>query len=459
MRVLFATAELAPLVKVGGLADFSAGLTRTLRSRGLDVDIVLPDYGVAPFQLEDETELDVSDWATPAVLRRGLLGDVPVSLVSVPGMARPNPYLDGDGVAWEDNDRRFLGFSAAVAAWAAVSDADVLHLNDWHTAAVLGFMSEPLPSLLAIHNLAYQGNSPISWLDMLHRRAEVFGVEGETNPLAGGIALADQVVTVSPTFAKESLPPNDGFGLARYLEAKGAAFSGILNGIDTEVWDPAVDPQLPHHYGVGSIEGKIRVRDRLIEEMGWNEMRGPLIGMVTRLTDQKGVDLALAVVPHLAELEAKMMILGSGDRELADDAKAAETRFPEFFRFVEGYDDRLAHRIFGGADLYLMPSRFEPAGLTQMQAMRYGTIPVVSDVGGLHDSVVDADIDPVGGTGFVAARVDVDNLRETLSRAVRAWNQPARRVAIMERGMSIDWSWDAPASDYVALYERLMSVR
>ncbi|MGB7860594.1 MAG: glycogen/starch synthase [Acidimicrobiia bacterium] len=459
MRVLFATAELAPLVKVGGLADFSAGLTRTLRSRGLEVDIVLPDYGFAPFQLEDETALDVSEWATPAVLRRGLLWGVPVSLVSVPGMARPNPYLDADGVAWEDNDQRFFGFSIAVAAWTAASDPDVLHLNDWHTAAVLGFMSEPPPSLLAIHNLAYQGNSAISWLDRFHRQAEVFGVRGETNPLAGGIALADQVVTVSPTFATESLPPNEGFGLARHLEAKGAAFSGILNGIDTEVWDPAVDPHLPHHYEVGSIEGKVQVRDRLIEEMGWDEMRGPVIGMVTRLTDQKGVDLALGVVPDLAQLGARMMMLGSGDRKLADDAKAAETRFPGVFKFVEGYDDRLAHRIFGGADLYLMPSRFEPAGLTQMQAMRYGTIPVVSDVGGLHDSVVDADIDPVRGTGFVAARIDVDNLRETLFRAVRAWNQPARRVAIMERGMSIDWSWDAPASEYVALYERLMSVR
>ena len=242
MRVLFATAELAPLVKVGGLADFSAGLVGALRSQEIHVDVVLPNYGGLPIESTEEHQLSVPEWAGPATVRQGTLEGLDVSLVTLPEMARQNPYLDGDGRAWPDNDRRFLAFSTAIAAWAETTSPDVLHLNDWHTGATLGLADSPPPSVLTIHNLAYQGTTTGDWRKSFKRRPDAYDWNGGVNPLAGAIALADRVVTVSPRFAIESLQPETSFGLSAPLRARGDAFRGILNGIDTDVWDPATDP-------------------------------------------------------------------------------------------------------------------------------------------------------------------------------------------------------------------------
>ena len=235
MRVLFATAELAPFAKVGGLGDFSAGLVSALRRKKVEVDIALPDYGGLPLEPTSEHDLQVPEWAAPAIVRRGTLGGVDVSLIAVPGMARNHPYLDPDGEGWPDNDRRFLAFSAAVAAWARITSPDVLHLNDWHTAATPGFLDSPPPLVLTIHNLAYQGITDSDWLEVFDRSPTAYDADGATNPLAGAIALADRVVGVSPTFAAESLQPETGFGLAELLKSRGSAFLGILNGIDTNI--------------------------------------------------------------------------------------------------------------------------------------------------------------------------------------------------------------------------------
>ncbi|MFV1963550.1 MAG: glycogen/starch synthase, partial [Acidimicrobiia bacterium] len=201
MRVLFATAELAPLVKVGGLADASAGLAGALRSKGVDVDIVLPDYGDIPFAQADQQQLRVPEWASPATVRQGTLGGLGVSLVTVPGMARPHPYLDAEGRGWPDNSQRFLAFSMAVAAWVKITSPDVIHLNDWHTGATLGFLDDPPPSVLTIHNLAYQGATSGDWLERFLRHPDAYDRKGKINPLAGAITIADRVITVSPTFA------------------------------------------------------------------------------------------------------------------------------------------------------------------------------------------------------------------------------------------------------------------
>ena len=457
MRVLFATAELAPLVKVGGLADFSAGLANVVRSHQVDVDIVLPDYGQAPFQVGSQQELTVPKWAGPATCRQGSLDGVGVALISVPGMARPNPYLDAMGEGWPDNDRRFLAFSAAVAAWAEISKPDLLHLNDWHTAGVLGYIDSPPPSVLTIHNLSYQGTTGPEWLETFNRSRDRYRRDGATNPLAGGIALADRVVTVSPTFAAESLHESTGFGLDDLLLGRGTAFSGILNGIDTDVWDPSRDGHLPHHYDIESLEGKEDMRQALAAELEWRGSEVPLIGMVTRLTDQKGVDIALETAPLLEDLDVRMVLLGSGDRSLSKVSHDVAHKHPDQFRFREGYDEGLAHRIFAGSDLYLMPSRFEPAGLTQMQAMRYGSIPVVTDVGGLHDTVTDADLSPSDGTGFIAGEVSVSSVADALERALVGWRSQTRRSEIIRRGMSRDWSWQIPASRYLDIYRELTS--
>jgi starch synthase len=460
VRVVFATAELAPFVKVGGLGEAAAGLVTELRRLGVTVDVVLPDYGGLELSEVDSDVLEMPAWAAPATIRHGSLPDFEgVSLVTAPVLERPHPYVDGDGVGWADNSLRFMVFSAAVAAWAKSDPPDLLHLNDWHTGATLGLIERPPRSVLTIHNLAYQGTADGRWLDVIVRRPEAYEWYRGINPLTGAIALADRVVTVSPTFAKEVLSVETGFGVHDALAARGDRFLGILNGIDTEVWDPATDPLLPIRYDVSTVTRKRRIGRLLAAELGLREAGGPLIGMVTRLTDQKGVDLALDTVADLDGLDARMILLGSGDRALASTARRLATGHPDRFAFVEAFDEGLARRIFAGADLFLVPSRFEPAGLTQMQAMRYGSIPVVTDVGGLHDTVVDGDAEPDRGNGFVASSVTSASFREALARAVRGWRSTRRRGAMRRRGMSHDWSWRGPARSYLELYEDVTSAR
>jgi starch synthase len=460
VRVVFATAELAPFVKVGGLGDAAAGLVVELRRLGVDVEVILPDYGGLELAATTERALEMPAWAGPATIRSGSLdGFADLSLVSADDLERPHPYLDRRGRGWPDNDRRFLVFSAAIAAHLLADPPDLVHLNDWHTGATLGLTADPPPSLLTIHNLAYQGITDDRWLEVLTRRPEAYEWYGDMNPLTGAIALADRVVAVSPHFAEETLRPESGFGVDEALAARGPHYLGILNGIDTSVWDPATDPHLPLHYGPRSAHRKRSIGRGLAIEMGWPPSAEPLIGMVTRLTDQKGVDLALEAGTDLGSIGARMILLGAGDAVLARGATRLAERMPDRFAFVEGYDESLAHRIFAGCDLFLMPSRFEPAGLAQMQAMRYGTIPVVTDVGGLHDTVIDADAVPDHGTGFVAASPTVADLGDALGRAVRAWRSTRRRGAIRRRGMTHDWSWRGAAARYLDLYEEITSAR
>ena len=457
MQIVFATAELAPYVKVGGLADAAAGLVHALRESGIGVEVVLPDYGGLPFEAIQEVHLELPGWAGEAIAVSGVLaGGEAVTLVRAPSLARPHPYMDEFGVGWEDNDYRFFVFSAAVAALTQLRQPDLIHVNDWHTSAALGFLETPLPSVLTIHNLAYQGHADGWWLEQITHHSQAFEWWGGTNPLTGGIALADRVVTVSPTFAAEVLRPETGFGVHEALAAKGADFVGILNGIETDVWNPADDPHLSVTYDSRTASRKRRIGRDLAGELGWAESEDPIIGMVTRLTDQKGVDIALDATEVLPEIGARMVVLGSGDRWLADAARNVQSLIPDRFAFRDGYDEGLSHRIFGGSDLYLMPSRFEPGGLTQMQAMRYGSIPIVTDVGGLHDTVVDADIYPESGNGFVAEEVSAESVSDAMRRAVKAWRSTRRRGAIRKAGMTRDWSWTVPARDYAALYEAVI---
>jgi starch synthase len=460
MRVLFATAELSPVASVGGLAAAAAGLTAELRRQGVSVDIVMPDYG--RIALADETaplDLDVPAWAGPAHVRTGehpVVGRL--QLVTVPGIARPHPYLQPDGQGWPDNDERFLAFSRAVAAMAVADPPDLLHLNDWHTAAALAAFRVAPPSVLSLHNLAYQGITDGAWLDLIGPRGRHYEWWGNTNPLSGGIALADAIVAVSPTYAKEILTPEGGFGLAGPLRFRGSALVGILNGIDTDIWDPARDPALVANYaaGEGDVEAAKEANRRvLLDRLGFPDDGTTLAVMATRLTHQKGVDLVIPIVPALRHLPVRLAILGSGDAELAATLTELAAEHSHSFAFVDGYDEQLSHLMFAAGDLYLMPSRFEPCGLTQMQAMRYGTVPVVTPVGGLIDTVPDADVSS-DGRGFVADRVEPVAVVSALLRAVRHHRDRRRRPALIKRIMGIDWSWRGPAAEHIELYGRLL---
>jgi starch synthase len=456
VRIMFATAELAPVVRVGGLAEASAGLVRALRGAGQSVDVLLPDYAGLPLGGERVEERTVADWAGPMRLRSGELdGFGAVTLVGGAGIERPHPYVDAAGAGWVDNDRRFLAFAATVGALAAERRPDVVHLNDWHTGFAHAWMPDDLPVLLTIHTLGHQGWCDAGWLDRLPAHRDAYEWFGTANALLGSIRLARRVVAVSPTYAREIVAEAHGFRMHVELARRGSDLIGIRNGIDVEEWHPAHDPYLPANYDRTDVAGKEVCRAALLDELGWPGCTDPVVGMVTRLVDQKGVDLALGAVPYLGGIGARLVLLGAGDPSLADAARAAAAADPERVAFFDGYDTGLGHRILAGADLFLMPSRFEPCGLAQMQAMAYGTIPVVTDVGGLHDTVLDDDRRRLGGTGFVAAGVETAGVVDALHRAVRAWRSPRRRAGIMARGMAVDWSWDAPAAAYLAVYAEL----
>jgi starch synthase len=454
MKVLFATAEYAPLARVGGLGEAAAGLVRALRTDRVDVEVVLPDYFSAPLRDEISVVLDVPEWVGIARARSGIAeGSGEVTLVEVPGIRRPNPYVDSDGNGWPDNADRFFAFSAAVGALAELRRPDVLHCNDWHTAAAFGFVEDALPKILTIHTLGYQGWTSGGWLDRIPDHAAAFESHGGTNPMAGGIQLADVVIAVSPTYATEIRREETGFGLHEQLLDLGDRLIGIRNGIDTGLWNPATDPHIACRYDSADIGGKALCRADLLDAVGWGDTGVPIVGIVSRLVEQKGIDLALEAARFSATMPFRLVVLGSGERWLSDYARYMVTEHPDTIWFNDGYDLELAHKIFAGSDLMLLPSRFEPCGLSQMQAMEYGTIPVVTAVGGLLDTVTDADRDRISGTGFVSESVDAAGIVDALHRGVRAWKHPRRRRSIQSRGMETDWSWKEPALHHLEAYE------
>jgi len=456
LKILFASAELSPLARVGGLAEASAGLVSALRRAGVTVDLVLPDYTDVEMEGERPRPLSVPDWAEPASARRGIVAGVgDVTLVSVPGIARPHPYIDEAGNGWPDNDQRFFAFSAAVAGLMADTDADIVHLNDWHTSAALGMAWRRPPTVLTIHTLGYQGWAANHWLSRIPYHYAAFECFGEINPLAGAIQVAERVIVVSPNYADEIRRPESGMGLAHILTDIGDRLVGIRNGIDTDIWNPATDPAIAAGYSGDDLDGKDECRSDLIAEATWHDDGSPVVGMVTRLVDQKGVDLALEAVRFASSMPIRLVLLGSGDQGLADWARWAAGNWPDRVHFADGYNMGLSHRIFAGSDLLLMPSRFEPCGLAQMQAMAYGTIPVTTDVGGLRDTVIDADADRANGTGFMSETVDVPGVVDALHRAVRAWRHKQRRRAIQRRGMNQDWSWTEPAQRHIDVYSEM----
>ena len=456
MKVLFAAAEMAPLIRVGGLAEAAYGLAVALRRAGVDLDVVLPDYGDYPVADEVKTALPVPSWAGDLWARTGdheVLGRV--TFVGSEQIRRPNPYVDSTGVGWLDNDLRFMQFSAGIAALERVSEPDVVHLNDWHTAAAVA-MGPQLPTVLTIHTLGYQGVADRIWMDALDRDRAAFDWYGDINPLLGGIKLAHRVIAVSPNYAAEIVRPESGMGLHGALAAKGEALIGIRNGIDTDEWNPATDAAIVATYDSGSLPDRAANRAHLEDLAGWAPSKDPIIGVVSRLVEQKGIDLLTAAAPYLADMPARLFVLGSGMESIAARLRTAAAAYPERVHFFEGYDLELAHQIFAGSDLFAMPSRFEPCGLAQMQAMQYGSIPVVTPVGGLVDTVIDADRSRIG-TGFVAQTVDAVGFLDALHRGVRAARNARRRAAIQRRGMQTDWSWDEPAARHMAIYASVAS--
>jgi starch synthase len=466
--VLFASAEISPMVSVGGLALAASGLVKELTAQGSRITVVLPDYGslVAGFEETSSWPLEVPDWCGPTLARRGTGPGLPdVVLISRPGMERPNPYVDpATGNAWADNSERFFAFSAAVASLCAGTDdgglgPDVLHLNDWHTAATVGFLASPSPTVLTIHTLGYQGVTDAWWMSRIPHRSWLFSWYDVANPLAAAIRSVDRIVAVSPNYAREILTAESGMGMDQEMAARGNSLVGIRNGIDVSVWNPSGDPHLPQTYTPKTVsKGKAAAREALLDRFGWTEDGSAIIGVISRLVDQKGIDTLMGTVQFLKGMNARIVLLGSGLADLTNWVRSTSEEYPEQLAVeLDAYDEPLSHLIFAGSDLFCMPSRFEPCGLAQMQAMAYGTPTIATAVGGLVDTIVDADTDPRSGTGFLTVSNDLPGLVDAMHRGVRALGSTQRFNGIRRRGMKADWSWGEPARRHAEIYAELVA--
>jgi starch synthase len=481
MRVLHAAAELYPWVKSGGLGDVVAALPPALAAAGVDVRLLLPGFTafLDTFELTDLARLHTPYAAERVRLVRARLpqdGRV-AYLVDHPSFYdRPGgPYADAQGRDWPDNHRRFGLFGWVAAALARGADPawrpDILHGHDWHAGLAPAYLaaaqtpSARVPSVFTIHNLAYPGAFPAAAFADLALPPEFFaiaGVEffGQVSFLKAGLYYADRLTTVSPTYAGEIRTPAFGCGFDGLLRSRAAALSGILNGVDPHIWDPRHDRVLPQPYGIADAAlGKGRAKTALQRRLGLAEQsEAPLFGAVSRLTPQKGLDLVLAALPALLAGGAQLALLGSGDGALAADYARAAQSHGGRVAAVLGYDEALAHLIIAGADVILVPSRFEPCGLTQLYALRYGSLPLVRQVGGLADTVIDADAVALAedrATGFVFAADSAAALAATIARARALYRERALWQQIMRRAMQQDFSWEAAARRYLALYREL----
>lgn len=469
LRVLYVTPEVAPWVKTGGLGEVAQGLPPALAAAGAQVRLLVPAYPAlrAAFpQLRALAEFPALGGALPPARLLEAPGAPPLWLLECPPLYERagNPYQSPQRDDWPDNDLRY-GLLSRVAALLG-SDAspldwrpDVVHCNDWQSGLAPAYLAHAAGgravSVMTLHNLAYQGLFPRGSLDALALPASAFvpeGLEfyGKLSFLKAGIFYADLITTVSPGYAREIQTPELGFGLDGLLHARAADLVGILNGIDTELWDPARDPLIAQRYDAEWLERKAPNKAALQRAFGLPETSGaPLLGMASRLVPQKGADLVLAVADDLVRSGAQLAILGTGEHEIESGLVALAARHPRHVAARIAFDEALAHLIEAGADMFLMPSRFEPCGLNQLYSMRYGTPPVVRRTGGLADSVNER-------TGFMFDEPTPQALRAALARALEAWRKPGAWRTLQRAGMRRDFSWAVPARAYLAAYRRAL---
>jgi len=476
MRVAYVSTEVFPALKTGGLADVNAALPGALIAAGADVRLLLPAFpafeaAVVDAQVVVRLQAPIGDIEVQIV--RGVLGGVPVYLIKAGGLfARPgNPYVDAAGRDWPDNHLRFalLGWVASRLADGSIDGwrPDIVHGHDWHAGLAPAYLAarggDRPASVFTVHNLGYQGEFPAETFSDLALPADfysLYGIEfyGKVNFMKAGLHFADRIATVSPTYAREIQTAEFGFGMDGLLRSRASALSGILNGVDPAVWNPATDLRLGTRYDVSDTGGKKQCKAALRKELGLAPGDGPLFGVVSRLTPQKGLDLVLEALPDLVAAGGQLVVLGAGDGALETGFRTAAAQFPGALGLRLGYDEDLAHRMIAGSDIILVPSRFEPCGLTQMYGLAYGALPLVRRVGGLADTVCDADADACArgmATGFVFDEADAAGLRGALNRAFALWRQPAAWARLVDTAMRKDFSWAPAARQYLDLYREL----
>jgi starch synthase len=471
MKILYSTSEAVPLVKTGGLADVSGALPAALRAIGMDCRILLPGY---------PRVLEVAEGLTPVCELHGLPGHpaarllegrmpdgtTPLYVLDVPAAfdRLGGPYQDEHGHDHADNAWRFAVFSKAAALLASAQSPldwrpDLVHCHDWQTGLVpayLKFMGESVPSLMTIHNLAYQGIFPPAALPLLDLPPESFSIEGveyygNVSLLKAGLYYAWQLSTVSPTYAREIQQAELGMGMQGLLAQRTHQLAGILNGIDTQDWNPGADHHISCAFRARAPGDKRLCKQALQARMELEQRPdAPLFGLIARMTHQKGLDLVLAVAEGIIHRGGQLVMLGTGDKLIEQAVRDTCEKHPGQAACFIGYDEALSHQIEAGSDVFLMPSRFEPCGLNQMYSLRYGTLPIVHATGGLVDTVQD------GVTGFVFREPTPHALWLAVERALDLYPDKTAWRRMMKNGMEQDVSWEHSAREYVALYQRML---
>ncbi|MBM4119615.1 MAG: glycogen synthase GlgA [Nitrospira sp.] len=488
MKVLLVTSEAVPYAKTGGLADVLGALPRALAQLGHDVRLVLPKYGTidtAAHGFKEWGRLTVPTVSGPVcvVVEEGRLPGSDVAVFTIghdPSFARRGLYGEA-GADYPDNLQRFALFCRATLELLALAKAprwtpDVLHAHDWPAALGLVYLRSlyarrpeftRVAGLLTVHNLGYQGLFPAAAFPVTGLGNQFFTPKtlefyGQVNLLKGGLVFADLITTVSPTYSREIQSPEFGFGLDGVLRERGDRLAGVVNGIDVDEWNPATDSSLPARYSASERAGKKICKAALQKELGLPVRDVPLLAAISRFTAQKGLDLIAAVLPELMQLDVQVALLGTGDPPLELQFQSLRMQYPDRLGVRIGFDEILAHNIEAGADLFLMPSRYEPCGLSQLYSMRYGTVPIVRKTGGLADTVVPYTPQTVAegrATGFVFSDATPDALLTSILLALRVHANPSEWASLIQAGMALDMSWEKSAKKYEALYRRALELR
>ena len=475
MKVLSAASEVYPLVKTGGLADVAGALPAALKAQGVEMITLMPGYPAVMKALENYEEVHQRGelFGGPARVLWGKARGLDLFVIDAPHLfdRLGNPYLGPDGKDWPDNARRYaaLALMAAEIGRGMVADfkPDVVHCHDWQTAlapAYLHYGGGP-PSVMTVHNLAFQGHYPASVFEALGLPPQAFAIDGVeyfggVGFLKAGLRLADAITTVSPTYAREILTPEDGMGLDGLLRTRSNDVHGIVNGIDTEVWNPAADAFIKQGFTAKAMAKRAANKRAVEQRFELDQDDGLLYCVVSRLTLQKGLDLVAMAMAELIQSGARLAVLGSGDPGLESAFKGAVARHPGRVGFTTAYDEPLSHLMQAGSDAILIPSRFEPCGLTQLYGLHYGCVPVVARVGGLADTVIDANDAAVSAgvaSGIQFAPVTQEALEHALARAGRLFADKPAWASMQAAGMRADVSWERSAKRYAALYRSLVA--
>jgi len=484
LKILFVSSEVAPFARTGGLGDVLGALPRTLAKQGHDVKVCLPRYKTVGDFVSKLVRLD---WSAPVEIDGNIVeAGAYRQHSSRPRMEyyfidndyffdRPELYRDPKtGKDYKDNLERFLFFDRAVLELVKHLNwrPDVIHCHDWQASLLPTYLKtvyandrllRGCKTVLTIHNLGYQGIFPADRFELLDLPGEfnrpVAGpleFFGKLNLLKAGIVTADALTTVSPRYAVEICSPEYGCGLEGVLQQRGDALRGILNGVDYSIWSPSRDSKIPYRYSRSNLSGKRMTLIELMGKAGLPIRDGtPVIGMISRLADQKGWDLIAEAAERLFAMNLQMIVLGTGDKKYHNLLRKLERKYPDKLKAYLTFDDSLAHWIEAGADMFLMPSRYEPCGLNQMYSLKYGTVPIVREVGGLADTVSDYQSETGEGTGFVFRDYNADELLNAVQRAVDLFGRRRAWTKLMKSAMAEDFSWEASAKDYVELYEEI----